>query len=96
MTKKILIIRENNLFNNIIKKYFQKNKYEIEISNNGYDGINKAINNRPDIIILDTDSLAISDHPITKKLKSNDILKAIPIITFNSILPESILPAKII
>lgn len=80
MKKKVLIIKEDNVFNNIIKKHFQKKEYEVEISTNGSDGLRRAIANKPDAIILDANLPTMSGFVVTKKIRSNDVLKDIPIV----------------
>lgn len=80
MKKKVLIIKEDNVFNNIIKKYFQKNEYDVEITNNGNEGLRKAMLNKPDAIILDINLPTMSGFVVTKKIRSNDFLKDVPIV----------------
>lgn len=80
MRKKVLIIKEDNIFNNIIKKYFQKNEYDVEITNNGNEGLRKAMLNKPDAIILDINLPTMSGFVVTKKIRSNDFLKDVPIV----------------
>lgn len=84
MRKKVLIIKDDNVFNSIIKKHFQKKDYDVEITTNGNEGLRKALALKPDAIILDSNLPTMSGFVVTKKIRSNEILKDIPIVMLSS------------
>lgn len=53
MAKKILIIEDDKHIQNILKEFLKDQGYQIEIANDGIEGIEKFHNNSPDLILLD-------------------------------------------
>jgi DNA-binding response OmpR family regulator len=83
--RKILIIDDDDVFNNILKKHFEHDQYTVDIANNGIDGIRKALLTRPELIILDADLPTITGYELTKKIKGNEVLRDIPLIMVSSL-----------
>jgi DNA-binding response OmpR family regulator len=83
--QKILIIEDDDVFNNVLKKHFEHGNYTVESASNGIDGIRKAVETRPNIIILDADLPTITGYELTKKIKNNDLLKDIPLIMVSTL-----------
>ncbi|MBD3223093.1 MAG: response regulator [Caldithrix sp.] len=77
---KILVI--DDLWPNIqiISKPLEKEGYEIDYSLSGKEGIEKATNNHPDLILLDLMMPKMSGHEVCEKLKANEQTKDIPVI----------------
>lgn len=84
MRKKVLIIKDDSVFNSIIKKHFQKRDYDVEITTNGPEGIKKALSIKPDAIILDSNLPTMSGFVVTKRIKSSEVLRDIPILMISS------------
>ncbi|MEI7553686.1 response regulator [Candidatus Chlorohelix sp.] len=82
--KKILIIDDN--FGQAAKtKFILEGKgYEVELLRDGIEGIKKADEIRPDLIILDLFLPKINGFEVCKTLKSTNKLRNIPIIVFSS------------
>ena len=88
--KKILIIDDDADIIELVKNRLIKNNYEVIFSNDGNDAIKKAIEHRPDLIIMDVMMPKLSGGETVKLLKSNNITQHIPIL-FLSVL-ATILP----
>ncbi|MBN1926299.1 MAG: response regulator [Prolixibacteraceae bacterium] len=82
--KKILIIEDNEQNMYMITYLLESNHYEVIQSFNGMDGINKAIKELPDAILLDIQLPEMDGYIITKELRKIHLLKEIPIITVTS------------
>lgn len=52
MKKKILIVGEEIRVSNLLKMYLERESYQIDMDNNGFDGLEKAVNQHFDLIIL--------------------------------------------
>jgi DNA-binding response OmpR family regulator len=78
--KRVLIIKEDQIFNNILKKHFEQKDYKVDITSNGVEGMKKAIENTPNVIILDVNLPTLSGFMLTKRIKNDDTLKNIPIL----------------
>ena len=51
--RKILIVDDEKKFSNLLKKFFEKNNYVIEMAFDGWDAGLKAAQFMPSIIVLD-------------------------------------------
>ena len=84
---KILIIDDEKGILRIYSDKLQASGYEALTSENGDDGIKKAIAEQPDLILLDIIMPKINGLDVLKSLKLNDSTKAIPIVLLTN-LPE--------
>jgi len=85
--KSILIIDDDSWMQKLLSKIFNKMEInKVYLANNGFDGINLAIEKKPDVIFLDLIMPIIDGILTLKLLKSLDRTKHIPIviITTNS------------
>lgn len=78
--KKILIIEDDDHIVELLKFNVENNGYEVSVAMDGHDGLNKAINELPDLILLDLMLPGIDGIDICNKLKNKDRTKDIPII----------------
>jgi DNA-binding response OmpR family regulator len=78
--KKILIIEDSKLLSTILEAKFKEKEFEVFISFNGEDGLEKAKQTRPDIIILDLILPKLSGEYVCKQIRNDEQLKDTPII----------------
>lgn len=78
--KKILIIEDDDHIIELLKFNVENNGYEVSFAMDGHEGLNKAINELPDLILLDLMLPGIDGIDICNKLKNKDRTKDIPII----------------
>ena len=55
-------------------------QFEVEVARNGKEAVEKALNVRPDLILMDVRMPLMTGYQACKALKQNDITKDIPII----------------
>lgn len=84
MEKKVLIIEDNELNMYMLTYLLESENYKIIQAFNGTSGITAAINNKPDIILLDIQLPEMDGYTVAVKLKENEQLKDIPIIAVTS------------
>jgi len=84
MKSKILIVEDDNQSLYMLTFLLESNNYEVLQSNNGFDGIQKAHELKPDAIILDIQLPEMNGYEVTKALRENDELKNMPIIVVTS------------
>lgn len=75
----ILIVDDNKTNIDVLVQTLKKD-YRIGVTLNGRDAINFAKANRPDLILLDIIMPGMDGFQVCRKLKSDPITKAIPII----------------
>lgn len=74
----LLIVDDNEEIRSVIKNLFV-DKYHIEFAKDGNEGLNKALELQPDIIIADVKMPVLSGFEMCKKLKRNINTSHIPI-----------------
>src|SRR5215471_5951240 len=78
--RRILIVEDDRLSLTVLRQLLTAQGYEILQSSEGWDGINRARNEQPDLIVMDIKLPDISGLDATLLLKKDDQTKAIPII----------------
>jgi len=82
--KKILIIEDNedNLY--LIQFILEKNGYQVAFANEGRSGVKKALNSKPDLILMDVQLPDINGLEATKIIRESEINGTIPIVAITS------------
>jgi len=89
--KKILIIDDDVDIIDLVENRLKKNNYNVIFSNDGDNGFKKAIQEKPDLIIMDIMMPRMPGGEAVKLLKSNESTKNIPVLFFtamNTYLPK--------
>ena len=86
---KILIIDDDETIHLICRAYLTKAGHEIDTAFDGVEGLKKAENFRPDLILLDINMPRMSGFDVAKSLKENQATKAIPIFMMTSLKQEA-------
>jgi CheY-like chemotaxis protein len=84
MKKKVLIIEDNKQNMYMLSYLLESENYEIIQAFNGTTGIIAAKNNKPDIILLDIQLPEMDGYTVAVKLKEDEELRNVPIITVTS------------
>jgi CheY-like chemotaxis protein len=80
MKSKVMVIEDNEQNMYMITYLLESYSYEVIQSFNGIEGIKKAKEEKPDIILLDIQLPEMDGYNITREIKKNEELKNIPII----------------
>ncbi|HPS53977.1 MAG TPA: diguanylate cyclase [Sedimentisphaerales bacterium] len=83
-TRKILVIEDSQTDLFLLQKHLSKMGFDVLLANNAQEGIYSAINERPDIILLDVMLPDIDGFEVCDKLKSNSKTSEIPVIFISS------------
>jgi two-component system cell cycle response regulator DivK len=78
--KRILVVEGDRLGLIVLRQLLTAQGYEILQSSEGWDGINRARNEQPDLIVMDIKLPDISGLDATLLLKKDNQTRAIPII----------------
>lgn len=84
MGQKVLIIEDNEQNMYMVTYLLENNSYEVIQAFNGIDGINKAKETIPDIILLDIQLPEMNGYDIARELKTIEKVKDVPIIAVTS------------
>jgi len=84
MAKKILIIEDEELLLNLLKKKFTELEYQVAIAKDGAIGFEAMKENKPDLILLDLVMPKMGGFELMEKMQEDNILKTIPIIIISN------------
>lgn len=80
MAKKVMIVEDNELNMKLFRDLVEINGYETLLTRSGLNVLELARRHRPDLILMDIQLPEISGLDVTKKLKADAELRAIPVI----------------
>ncbi len=80
MSKKILIVEDNELNMKLFNDLLQANGYETVQTMDGRDAMSLAREHKPDLVLMDIQLPEISGLEVTKMMKADDDLKSIPVV----------------
>lgn len=80
MAKSILIVEDNELNIKLFHDLLEAQGYEIYQTSDGLEALKMAREFRPDLILMDIQLPEVSGLEVTKWLKEDDDLKAIPVV----------------
>lgn len=86
---KILIIEDDPLIQRMYSKELYSNGFEVEIANDGEDGLLKALSVDPHLILLDIMMPKKNGFELLKELKSLSQTKEIPVIILSNLMNEN-------
>ncbi len=78
--KKVLIVEDNDLNMKLFNDLLEAHGYLTLQTKNGVDALRMARQHRPDLILMDIQLPEVSGLEVTKWLKEDDDLRAIPVI----------------
>jgi DNA-binding response OmpR family regulator len=50
---RILVVEDDDVTQKLVKRFLERSGYEVSVADNGWDGLNLAIGNRPHLVLLD-------------------------------------------
>jgi two-component system alkaline phosphatase synthesis response regulator PhoP len=77
---KILIIEDEKPITELLEYNLKQNGYFVEIAHDGEEGLQKILDNQPDLVILDLMLPKMDGMEICRRVKGNSNTQAIPIV----------------
>ncbi len=84
MTEKILIVDDDVDTLRLVGLMLQRQGYQISAATNGKQGLSKAIEEQPDLILLDVMMPDMDGYEVTRQLRQNPVTAATPIMLFTA------------
>ncbi|MCK4863608.1 MAG: response regulator [Dehalococcoidales bacterium] len=84
MTKKILVIEDDPAISRLVDYSLRHEGYAVVSASNGLEGIRKAHNDRPDLIILDVMLPGMDGFEICHRLRAEPDTAQLPILMFSA------------
>lgn len=85
---KILIIEDDPLMSRMYQKIFTFEQYEVELAADGEEGLLKAKNVMPTLILLDVMMPKLNGFQVLERLKLDPELKNIPVVMLTNLASE--------
>jgi CheY-like chemotaxis protein/MinD-like ATPase involved in chromosome partitioning or flagellar assembly len=84
MAEKILIIDDDVDTLRLVGLMLQRQGYEISAASNGSQGLAKALEERPDLILLDVMMPDMDGYEVARRLRKNPVTLTVPILMFTA------------
>jgi len=84
MAKKKILVVDDAEFNRDLLIQLLSDEYEVLVAVNGEEGVKKAEQERPDLILMDLGMPVMDGWEASRRIKANSELKHIPIIAVTS------------
>ena len=81
---KVLVVEDNEMNRDMLSRRLQRRGYDVVLSVDGEDGVNKARSDSPDIILMDMDLPVLDGWAATRQLKSSPETQTIPVIALTA------------
>lgn len=83
--EKILFIEDDRYLADLLSNYLQKHNIKVEWAFDGEEGLNKAREIKPVLILLDLILPGIDGYEVLRRLKQDPALKDIPVIILSNL-----------
>ena len=84
-TIKVLLVEDDKMIVEMYTLKFSQEGYEVIMAENGKDGLQKAKETKPDIILLDVILPQMDGFTVLKELKADDEIKNIPVVLLTNL-----------
>ena len=84
MTKRILVVEDHEDNRQILRDLLENAEYDMIEAEDGEKALVAAARYRPDLILMDIQLPFLDGYEVTRRLKADPVLKAIPIIVITS------------
>jgi CheY-like chemotaxis protein len=81
---KILLVEDNEMNRDMLSRRLARNGYEVAIATDGQQGADMAMSELPDLILMDMSLPVIDGWEATRRIKSNDATRRIPVIALTA------------
>ena len=84
MTEKILVIDDDLDTLRLVGLMLQRQSYQVSAASNGSQGLTKAFEERPDLVLLDVMMPDMDGYEVARRLRKNPATASIPILMFTA------------
>jgi len=84
MSKKILVVEDTEDNRQILRDLLTAAGYDMIEAHDGVEGVAKAREHRPDLILMDIQMPVMDGYEATRRIKADPALKAIPVVAVTS------------
>ena len=81
---KILLVEDNEMNRDMLSRRLSRNGFEIKVAIDGRQGVDMAVSERPDLILMDLSLPVMDGWEATRQVKANPETQAIPVIALTA------------
>ena len=81
---KILLIEDNEMNRDMLSRRLIRNGFEVSMAIDGQQGVDMAMSQLPDLILMDMSLPVIDGWEATRQIKANDATRRIPVIALTA------------
>ncbi|MBZ0146219.1 MAG: response regulator [Pseudorhodoplanes sp.] len=81
---KVLLVEDNEMNRDMLSRRLTRNGYDVVIAVNGQEGIEMAVSEKPDLILMDMSLPVLDGWEATRKLKADPATASIPVIALTA------------
>ena len=81
---KILLVEDNEMNRDMLSRRLVRNGHEVSIAVDGQQGVDMALSQLPDLILMDMSLPVIDGWEATRRIKANDTTRGIPVIALTA------------
>jgi two-component system cell cycle response regulator DivK len=81
---KILLVEDNEMNRDMLSRRLTRNGHEVSIALDGQQGVDLALSERPDLILMDMSLPVIDGWEATRRIRANNVTRAIPVIALTA------------
>lgn len=82
--KRVLVVEDNDANLYLMRFMFEKYGFHVLVAESGAEGVERAITEKPDMIIMDIQLPDMNGYEATKKIKESDAARDIPVVALTS------------
>ncbi len=81
---KILLVEDNEMNRDMLSRRLARNGFDIVIAVDGQEGVEKALSEKPNLILMDLSLPVIDGWEATRKIKADPATQKIPVIALTA------------
>ena len=81
---RILLVEDQEMNRDMLSRRLKKRGYEVSIAVDGAEGVDKALAEIPDLILMDMSLPVMDGWEATRTLKGDDATRAIPVVALTA------------
>ena len=81
---KILLVEDNEMNRDMLSRRLQRKGFEVEMAVDGKQGVDMALANRYDLILMDMSLPVLDGWEATRRLKADEATRATPVIALTA------------
>ena len=75
---KILLVEDNEMNRDMLSRRLMRRGFEVIFAVNGQEGVDLAISERPDVILMDLSLPVLDGWEATRRVKADDATSSVP------------------